>query len=37
MLSRDGDERVGWWGERINFGKRETHPNSSRYFFYNSI
>ena len=32
MLSKDGDEMAGWWGERTNLGKGETQPNLIKGF-----
>ena len=33
MLSRDGDERAGWWGERTNLGKGGDTPQLLQVFF----
>ena len=33
MLSRDGDERAGWWGERTNLGEGGDTPQLLQVFF----
>lgn len=32
MLSKDGDERAGWWGERTNLGKGGDTPQLLKVF-----